>query len=194
MWILLSFNPRPAGWPGAARNSRSFGNHNLVSILARLVGRALQSIRLRTINGILFQSSPGWLAGRCFDCSMVNGLSTGFNPRPAGWPGAAGQRLVIAEPTCSFNPRPAGWPGAAGFSLEYALNPTVSILARLVGRALLDTKYIDSFAITFQSSPGWLAGRCQRKTLIPITTASFNPRPAGWPGAAPRISPDNLLC
>jgi len=83
-----------------------------VSILARLVGRALLH-RLGFIPvSIKFQSSPGWLAGRCV-C------------------------LIIYSPDfLSFNPRPAGWPGAAQLMSAVAIFPAVSILARLVGRAL----------------------------------------------------------
>ena len=40
-----------------------------------------------------FQSSPGWLAGRCGLWSQMYLLDFGFNPRPAGWPGAALQHL-----------------------------------------------------------------------------------------------------
>jgi len=36
-----------------------------VSILARLVGRALRCVVIAIIQTPKFQSSPGWLAGRC---------------------------------------------------------------------------------------------------------------------------------
>ena len=61
----------------------------------------------------MFQSSPGWLAGRC-----------------------------KAE--------------AGVHEFDFA----VSILARLVGRALHTTTTWDGMQHLFQSSPGWLAGRC----------------------------------
>jgi len=60
-----------------------------VSILARLVGRALHSIIPSLFTAKWFQSSPGWLAGRCTVTITDNSSITSFNPRPAGWPGAA---------------------------------------------------------------------------------------------------------
>jgi len=42
----------------------------------------------------------------------------------------------------------------------------VSILARRVGRALLLYNYLLQHEMEFQSSPGWLAGRCALQILI----------------------------
>jgi len=87
--LNIGFNPRPAGWPGAAAAAIAIGGGMIVSILARLVGRALHSrIDVRR-KGHEFQSSPGWLAGRCKISSESLRFLTSFNPRPAGWPGAA---------------------------------------------------------------------------------------------------------
>jgi len=60
----------------------------------------------------------------------------------------------------------------------------VSILARLVGRALRSWKVFRQRDYEFQSSPGWLAGRCAIASSAILSFLSFNPRPAGWPGAA----------
>jgi len=60
-----------------------------------------------------------------------------------------------------FNPRPAGWPGAADRYIQEAVELIVSILARLVGRALRRSAVINGWPKEFQSSPGWLAGRCK---------------------------------
>ncbi|SDX65755.1 hypothetical protein SAMN05421881_100533 [Nitrosomonas halophila] len=80
------------------------------------------------------------MAGRYTMKSDPHYAYTGFNPRPAEWPGATGQRKytcaqklvsILAQPNGralphfelqqtgrggGFNPRPAEWPGATGRS------------------------------------------------------------------------------
>ena len=43
-----------------------------------------------------------------------------------------------------------------------------------------------AYADLFQSTPGQLAGRCSARCPAPSWVNSFNPRPANWPGDAPR--------
>jgi len=136
----------------------------------------------------LFQSSPGWLAGRCLLRPAIIGCKDSFNPRPAGWPGAA-------RP---IDPATAAMPVSilarlVGRALRIAGQPTVhlrdvSILARLVGRALLKRVALSAEKQMFQSSPGWLAGRCLCIKDKRVPCRGFNPRPAGWPGAAGDIN------
>ena len=114
---------------------------------------------------LLFQSSPGWLAGRCIPLPRGMVCNTCFNPRPAGWPGAASRLFQVEGVKMSFNPRPAGWPGAASFPSLFIPSLYVSILARLVGRALQGSLRMDTHV-----------------------RRGFNPRPAGWPGAAPLVA------
>jgi len=78
------FNPRPAGWPGAADDLKVMRDVVDVSILARLVGRALR-IKARGLDSEwLFQSSPGWLAGRCVPQHWTGLWSAEFQSSP-GW-------------------------------------------------------------------------------------------------------------
>src|SRR5690606_39331964 len=73
IWISacrFSFNPRPALGPGATFwLTLHFYRHD-VSILARLWGRALRSFIVPRINAfVMFQSSPGLVAGR-YPCQL----------------------------------------------------------------------------------------------------------------------------
>ncbi len=67
----MSFNPRPADWPGDA---------------------PADSTRRCEV----FQSAPGRLAGRCSRTDTLVRSPIGFNPRPADWPGdALGYRAML---------------------------------------------------------------------------------------------------
>ena len=62
----LGFNPRPADWPGDARIGGRLAAHQIVSIRARPIGRAMRGATLSPAAGEdEFQSAPGRLAGRC---------------------------------------------------------------------------------------------------------------------------------
>ncbi len=85
---------------------------------------------------MMFQSAPGWVAGRCFRRRWLLSLNICFNPRPAEWPGDAQASLRMATLYAGFNPRPAGWPGDAYGFICYDTWNNVSIRARLGGRAM----------------------------------------------------------
>ena len=85
---------------------------------------------------MLFQSSPGFGAGRYPMLLMRPIRSTSFNPRPALGPGATLAHAAIYAPGIGFNPRPALGPGATLRDAADELMFSVSILARLWGRAL----------------------------------------------------------
>ena len=189
------FNPRPARRPGAAWTSSPPGQHSCT-----------------------FQSSPGPKAGRCaclrreaeialLPVSILArpegralprdarfrsaGHPTGFNPRPARRPGAAGSVVVVVgvvggvsilarpegralrrrrahqgrRPDVSILARPEGRALQARHHLVGVLR-RVSILARPEGRALLGSSHGTTSPDTFQSSPGPKAGRCPPSSVI----------------------------
>jgi len=158
----MGFNPRPAGWPGAALRNLGIYYTETVSILARLVGRALPAAILFRQDSWEFQSSPGWLAGRCPLQVRFVKVRPQFQSSPGWLAGRCRKKCTKASQGKCFNPRPAGWPGAAIAKFLATGIPVVSILARLVGRALLPETLRGFLAQKFQSSPGWLAGRCSR--------------------------------
>ena len=97
-WAIAGFNPRPANWPGDALSARCVLFQSAPGQLAgrccrtfrsafqsaRPIGRAMQSL-----DRCQFQSAPGQLAGRCRECRWRIAPRSGFNPRPANWPGDA---------------------------------------------------------------------------------------------------------
>ena len=135
----VSFNPRPALGPGATRlatdsdaDSRCFNPRPALGPGATAATSACNA------SMVPFQSSPGFGAGRyAGDCSGQGG-GTRFNPRPALGPGATLQISSVAAPL------------------------DVSILARLWGRALRKLLCGRLLYASFQSSPGFGAGRYTR--------------------------------
>ena len=70
----------------AGRYVRSLQDYEfavLVSILARLNGRALHQRQCCCKDGLMFQSSPGLMAGRYWPGSCWIPRADCFNPRPA---------------------------------------------------------------------------------------------------------------
>ncbi len=166
--VARRFNPRPANWPGDAPAAPSDPGAT-VSIRARPIGRAMRCLGV-IVAQATFQSAPGQLAGRCPSGRSLRGRLC-FNPRPANWPGDApgSRRGFIAPPIAdatlalhgSFNPRPANWPGDAVHRGTRRALRIVSIRARPIGRAMP-------------------AHAC----VADADACSFNPRPANWPGDA----------
>ncbi len=153
------FNPRPAGWPGDAPDYSPIGRAELVSIRARLGGRAMPD-RARPTR----------------KCSIS------FNPRPAGWPGDASIDSPDLRRRKRFNPRPAGWPGDAMVEHIRPAPASVSIRARLGGRAMPFTPApIIPPGVRFQSAPGWVAGRCGESFAppFPVMRVSIRARLGG---------------
>ena len=136
-----------------------------VSILARLWGRALHRSRLPAIpKQHVFQSSPGFGAGRY---RRINAIKT----RAVG-----------------FNPRPALGPGATETPLDGVVYDDVSILARLWGRAL---RHADNIAFPglnrFNPRPALGPGATIVSFVLSANLHSFNPRPALGPGATGEV-------
>ncbi len=108
---------------------------------------------------MVFQSTPGELAGRYPRQAGRWPGADCFNPRPANWPGdMLGDGGAGGDLLC-FNPRPANWPG--------------DIQDPATGQIVNDV---------FQSTPGELAGRYAMRLMSITQHACFNPRPANWPG------------
>ena len=135
--VVTCFNPRPAIWPGDAWSTLTLEGMPRVSIRARPSGRAMRTMTREPAAQPWFQSAPGHLAGRCGWRVGGGADRTGFNPRPAIWPGDA-MRRCTAMLWCS-----------------------VSIRARPSGRAMQTLLMMERMTHTFQSAPGHLAGRCE---------------------------------
>ena len=180
-----SFNPRPAGWPGDARCRGVVEQFVFVSIRARLVGRAMPPGLAQIRAPRRFQSAPGWLAGRCRGVPRHCLAQAGFNPRPAGWPGDADIYSAIdAFATVSIRARLVGRAMLAFARRIVRMTRFQSAPGWLAGRCFLFYR-LGLPRISFQSAPGWLAGRCRKSGSRAVNAARcFNPRPAGWPGDA----------
>ncbi len=155
-----------------------------VSILARHSGRALPYTAPICCNFMMFQSSPGTLAGRYSFHRRAASAFWRFNPRPALWPGATPVRVRRCR--CGIVSILARHSGRA-LPLKILIPPlrkTVSILARHSGRALLaQPRAALAFCAGFNPRPALWPGAtltCGRKSHI---IKRFNPRPALWPGA-----------
>ncbi len=128
-----------------------------VSIRARLGGRAMPANSSLKTKAWMFQSAPGWVAGRCGPALSPAALAAqGFNPRPAGWPGDA-------PPAASAHPTPREFQSAPGW------------VAGRCNTAPLKSAFEDGF----QSAPGWVAGRCHRWPCQPGRLSKFQSAP-GW--------------
>ena len=177
------FNPRPALGPGATTTAGGRFRDAAVSILARLWGRALQGPPGRSWPLCLFQSSPGFGAGRYMRDGISGGTRNGFQSSP----GFGAGRYHIPPSTSTaifyFNPRPALGPGATLRPAYCCRRIPVSILARLWGRALRSCAQGGLLLPVFQSSPGFGAGRYSSPRPGRYRICSFNPRPALGPGA-----------
>ena len=199
------FNPLPAFMPGDTGGTVGLCLGNGVSIHSRLLCREIRRKHGTGLGQELFQSTPGFYAGRYF--AVVSGklVSLGFNPLPAFMPGDTkftsrfapsglfqstpgfyagryGREYAHHECRVCFNPLPAFMPGDTRNTLSTASEPIVSIHSRLLCReiplmAAMPTRYY-----LFQSTPGFYAGRYKRNRLFLTTAKCFNPLPAFMPG------------
>ncbi len=128
-------------------------NPKHVSIRARLWGRAMRSILIAGCTPWLFQSAPGFGAGRC---------------------AAPGRQ---SADSCRFNPRPALGPGDAVIDDRLAGQVDVSIRARLWGRAMPVDCRPWLAATLFQSAPGFGAGRCVSAPVKRCRRSKFQSAP-----------------
>ncbi len=155
------FQSAPDQWPGDSAGILAFSQPIYVSIRARPIGRAIQSIFSTHLDPIVFQSAPDQLAGRfplptsgLYEAEMfqsapdqlagrfayheVKGwMDDSFNPRPTNWPGDSIHLLRSRTEHQRFNPRPTNWPGDSIRALLPRGALGVSIRARPIGRAIL---------------------------------------------------------
>ena len=92
------FNPHPAFWPGAALMAVAHHPPFLIfqSSPGLLAGCCMPQMQLTLLQQPIFQSSPGLLAGCCpVQFRHPEHMMPDFNPHPAFWPGAA---LVFGFP------------------------------------------------------------------------------------------------
>ena len=156
--VIISFNPLPAFMPGDTIWSYFNVSRYLVSIHSRLLCREIRGFRKMIIDGKVFQSTPGFYAGRYRIPSFPPGADRCFNPLPAFMPGD----------TFSVSP--------------YFLAHTVSIHSRLLCREILKLHRVLPSGGMFQSTPGFYAGRYHNQRLRVGGREGFNPLPAFMPG------------
>ncbi len=105
------FQSAPDQWPGDSAGILAFSQPIYVSIRARPIGRAIQSIFSTHLDPIVFQSAPDQLAGRfplptsgLYEAEM-------FQSAPDQLAGRFAYHEVKGWMDDSFNPRPTNWPG-----------------------------------------------------------------------------------
>src|SRR5205807_2232771 len=106
---------------------------------------------------VTFQSAPGWDAGRNESCTVQVGFQQRFNPLPAGMPGE-----IITSSSSAWT---ALFQSAPGWD---------------AGRNARNRRLLP--ASQFQSAPGWDAGRNVESRSRKEKVHCFNPLPAGMPG------------
>ena len=131
------FNPLPAFRPGETTPTYVAGtDYELVSIRSRLFGREKLQAWCPATRQRLFQSAPGFSAGRnvaiaCIDVAMS---TVSIRSRLFGREKQVHHRTRRFLFRC-FNPLPAFRPGeTAGFTTVFAVVRCVSIRSRLFGR------------------------------------------------------------
>ena len=178
------FNPRPSCGTGATRTLASITDGDLVSILARPVGRALPASASSSPPKQTFQSSPVLWDGRYNLIFWTESWSSRFNPRPSCGTGA-----TSAPPSGCPGPPVSILARPVGRALQWEMfddeddAECVSILARPVGRALLTAPHADSRDGLFQSSPVLWDGRYPSDEHVISFNCGFNPRPSCGTGA-----------
>ena len=129
------FNPLPAFMPGDTRVTSRHYAHLCVSIHSRLLCREIPSKSSPSNPVPMFQSTPGFYAGRYARRGHWTALHSSFNPLPAFMPGD-----TVAAP-------------------EFGFQLLVSIHSRLLCREILAAAVHAFSAVAFQSTPGFYAGR-----------------------------------
>ena len=145
-----------------------------VSILARLVGRALRLKNTRSTTGSVFQSSPASWDGRFSSGINRSCRAIRFNPRPPRGTGASTPKRTIYMATPSFNPRPPRGTGAS--TIKTGL-PTCA-------------------PVRFNPRPPRGTGASVLCNVSTNAYQCFNPRPPRGTGASPftdtRVVPDTV--
>ena len=167
------FNPRPALQPGdALRRFRRQQQHR-VSIRARLCSRAMPP----AARGSPPRSRDVSIRARL--CSRAMQYAVKF--------------ADLADPV-SIRARLCSRAMRANLR-QTNLIDRVSIRARLCSRAMPGRSRPRGSRSTFQSAPGFAAGRCRGSRRTPCRPGCFNPRPALQPGDASqhRLDPQPLV-
>ena len=182
--VANGFNPLPAFWPGetcdvsehitqylVSIHSRLFGRekptpnsparlHYVVSIHSRLFGREKLGPQIMPAMSMMFQSTPGFLAGRNVrnlvgyrigHCVSIHSRLFGREKRQKM--AEVGTQLEVSIHSRLFGreKRPLSRSGIGTL--------LVSIHSRLFGREKLRKSYLLRSHSLFQSTPGFLAGR-----------------------------------
>ena len=135
--MILVFQSSPVLWDGRYTYYRYPDYLASVSILARPVGRALQSWR-RELLATLRVSILARPVGRALHVSVgFKTASRVFQSSPVLWDGRYKRGVLPMPALICFNPRPSCGTGATISTGDYRGCGNVSILARPVGRALL---------------------------------------------------------
>ncbi len=179
-----------------------------VSIHARPIGRAMRCGCAASRGWSMFQSTPGQLAGRCRYPPSVSvrrpyvsiharpigrampsaarcpaPINSGFNPRPANWPGDAPPARRRCAARSAFQSTPGQLAGrCVRDSPAIGASCDVSIHARPIGRAMRASCWLCAgVQELFQSTPGQLAGRCGCIVIgqQPRVRVSIHARPIG---------------
>jgi len=157
----ICFNPLPAFGPGdtllllllilimiVSIRSRLLGReiryaclhfifNNGVSIRSRLLGREILAVTIRMPHGGLFQSAPGFWAGRYVIDYVASCKLYLFQSAPGFWAGRYELPPPPDPPPPGFNPLPAFGPGDTADRSRDSHQDQVSIRSRLLGREIL---------------------------------------------------------
>ena len=129
-----------------------------------------------------FQSSPASWDGRFIDERSIFTGYTWFQSSPASWDGRFLPACRLHFVSGCFNPRPPRGTGASSFHPLPAKPLLVSILARLVGRALLQSVQ-EQLVLVAVSILARLVGRALRADICGRDCyAMFQSSPASWDG------------
>jgi len=178
----LRFNPLPAFRPGETSVAPAIKRSLEVSIRSRLFGREKRIANVCKTCHFPFQSAPGFSAGRNTAEHARQASCRRFNPLPAFRPGETGFPFGADGAGAGFNPLPAFRPGETVPELSSMPGSGVSIRSRLFGREKHGSWVGSTLGHSFQSAPGFSAGRNLQSTLEKVAEHRFNPLPAFRPG------------
>ncbi len=155
-----------------------------VSILARLWGRALPVKRRIGTKITSFQSSPGFGAGRYNAKPWDECIADTFQSSPGFGAGRYNGEWQFMESGWKFQSSPGFGAGRYIKTVDIIVKFTVSILARLWGRALRSAIYdIRRRSSCFNPRPALGPGATLLYDMGWLSEEGFNPRPALGPGA-----------
>ena len=189
----IGFNPRPPRGTGATVTAvpRVVASAVFQSSPAPRDGR-YPFVAYWSDSNKQFQSSPAPRDGRYPFRVVVIKCPYPFQSSPAPRDGRYFPSQAAISTSICFNPRPPRGTGATAEAAALEYRPTVSILARPEGRALLRRRNWGSRCLQFQSSPAPRDGRYLAIVIRWFIYECFNPRPPRGTGATdfnPRHQP-----